>query len=234
MTVSLTEGTVPDKSTSSLEMAAPISAEEAVTAALRRAIREGVLAPGQRLTQAEIAKQLGVSRIPLRDALRRLSADSLVQIDGHKGARVTVLTAEDVTELYEMRILLEAKCMEYAVANLTEEAAGQLSERAIASGVAHLSPSDAFNVRRSFYSELYQHADRPRMRRTILQLRDNVDRYHLLSDREHAHHAHNELAAAIAARDGKKAARVLVEHISESRDDLVQELESADLAAAED
>lgn len=213
-----------DKARTELEMSAPITAEEAVTASLRRAIREGVLVPGQRLTQSDIAAQLGVSRIPLRDALRRLEVESLVQIDGHKGARVTVLTPKDVADIYEMRILLEAICMEHAVNNLTTEAAERAAAAAMGSEDDALSAAEAFNRRRAFYGDLYQHADRPRMRRTIMQLRDNVDRYHLLSDREHAHHAHKELADAILARDGARAAKVLVEHISESRDDLIAEL----------
>ncbi len=60
-----------------------------------------------------------------------------------------------------------------------------------------------------------------------MQLRDNVDRYHLLSDREHAHHAHKELADAIVERDPERAAEVLVQHIAESRDDLIAELDGA-------
>ncbi|NND02674.1 MAG: GntR family transcriptional regulator [Acidimicrobiia bacterium] len=210
--------------TNSLQMAATVTAEEAVTNSLRRAIREGVLVPGQRLTQSELAGQLGVSRIPLRDALRRLEVESLVHIDGHKGARVTVLTPQDVAEIYEMRILLEARCMTYAVDNLTEQAAEELSKAAVGSEDDSLSPGEAFNRRRSFYGDLYHHANRPRMRRTIMQLRDNVDRYHLLSDRAHAHHAHQELADAISQRDGAKAATVLVDHIVEARDDLIAEL----------
>ena len=211
---------------SSLEMTGPVTAEEAVTGALRRAIREGILAPGQRLTQSEIAGQLGVSRIPLRDALRRLEVESLVQIDGHKGARVTVLTADDVAEIYEMRIALEAKCMAYAVANMTEESAQELAVAATASEDDLVTPAEAFKRRRQFYSDLYSQARRPRMRRMIMQLRDNVDRYHLLSDRDHAHHAHKKLADAIATRDSKWAVTVLVEHLAESRDDLISELES--------
>lgn len=207
-----------------IEMASPVTAEEAVTAALRRAIREGRLVPGQRLTQSDIASQLGVSRIPLRDALRRLEVESLVKIDGHKGARVTELTVEDVSEIYEMRILLEAKCMAYAVANMPEAVAERLAQAATASEDDTVTAAEAFNRRRSFYSELYSYANRARMRRMIMQLRDNVDRYHLLSDREHAHHAHRELADAIARRDPDAAASIIVDHISESRDDLIREL----------
>lgn len=201
-----------------------VTAEEAVTAELRTAIREGRLIPGQRLTQSEIAGQLGVSRIPLRDALRRLEVESLVEIDGHRGARVTVLTPDDVAEIYEMRILLEGLCVKYAVANLDEAAAASLADDAVATEGDPLEPREAFQRRRDFYSRLYAHASRPRMARTIMQLRDNVDRYHMLSNRSHAHLAHKQLAAAILARDADLAADVLVEHITESRDDLIAAL----------
>ena len=207
-----------------LERALRVTAEEAVTASLRRAIREGVLVPGERLTQSEIASQLGVSRIPLRDALRRLEAESLVEIDGHKGARVTALTVDDIAELYEMRIVLEGLCMKYAVDNLSVSTAESLALLATASEDDNLEPRAAFNRRREFYDELYRHADRPRMHRTIMQLRDNVDRYHLLRNRDHAHLAHKELSEAIADCDGVRASVVLIDHISEARDDLMAEL----------
>ena len=210
-----------------LKVETPVTAEEAVTATLRRAIREGVLVPGQRLAQSEMASRLGVSRIPLRDALRRLEVEALVEIDGHRGARVTELTPKDIAELYEMRIALEGSCMRYAVDNLTDDAAQSLAVAATASEDDELTASEAFNRRREFYSELYEHADRPRMRRVIMQLRDNVDRYHLLSDRAHAHLAHKQLAEAIADRDGARAAKTLVAHISEARDDLIKDLEAA-------
>ena len=210
-----------------LELAQIVTAEEAVTSALRGAIRDGTLTPGQRLTQAEIAGQLGVSRIPLRDALRRLEVESLVEIDGHRGARVTVLTAADVAEIYEMRIFLEGRCMAYAVENLDADTARDLAAAGVAAESDLLAPKDMFQKRREFYSSLYRHADRPRMHRMIMQLRDNVDRYLLLSNRSHAHLAHKELAGAIADRDPARAAAALVRHITESRDDLIAELEQA-------
>lgn len=209
---------------SQLEKAVPVTAEAAVTAELRRAIREGVLVPGERLTQIEIANQLGVSRIPLRDALRRLEAESLVEIDGHRGARVTALGPDDISEIYEIRIALEGMCMHRAVSNLSEEDAAQMAESATASDDDELTPADAFNLRRDFYHSLYAYAERPRLRRVIMQLRDNVDRYHLLENRDHAHLAHRELATAILDRDAERASKVLIAHISESRDDLIRRI----------
>ena len=148
-----------------LEKAVPITAEAAVTAELRRAIREGVLVPGERLTQIEIANQLGVSRIPLRDALRRLEAESRVGIDGHRGARVTALDTDDIAEIYEIRIVLEGMCMHRSVSNLSEEDAAHMAEAATASDDDELTPAESFKLRRDFDSHLYAHSGRPLRRR---------------------------------------------------------------------
>lgn len=209
----------------SIRMASPRSAEAAVTDALRTAIRQGALPPGQRLAQADLAEQLGVSRIPLRDALRRLETEGVVQIDGRRGAWVTRLGPEDIKEIYEMRLILETRCMQYAVENLDDDDIGRIVELSEEMDRYDLSPVDGFKARRKFYSRLYRCAQRPRMRRTVLQLRDNVDRYHILTDREHSHEAHEELRRLIRERDGKGAADVMRRHLEEARDDLLRMLE---------
>ena len=75
-----------------LHMEPPASISEAVTDTLRSAILDGRLMPGERLPQAQIAEQLGVSRIPLRDALRRLEVEGLIVMDDRRGARVAEIS----------------------------------------------------------------------------------------------------------------------------------------------
>ena len=204
-----------------IQITAPRSAEAAVTDALRAAIRQGVLAPGERLAQAELAEQLGVSRIPLRDALRRLEMEGVVHIDGRRGAWVTRLAAADIEEIYEMRLILETRCVEYAVDALSDADVEVYIARSEEMDRLDVNPLDGYTVRRSFYSELYRCAKRPRMRSMVLQLRDNVDRYHILSDRAHSHVAHEELRGRIRARDGAGGAAIMRSHLEESRDDLL-------------
>src|SRR5258708_12520867 len=80
------------------------SIEEVVTTALRDAILSGELRPGERLLQEQLADQLRVSRIPLRDALRRLEAEGLVRIGPRRRPEVPSLTPPDVLQTYEGRI----------------------------------------------------------------------------------------------------------------------------------
>lgn len=199
----------------------PISAEDAVTAALRDAILSGRLSPGDRLTQAELAKQLGVSRIPLRDALRRLEEEALVKIDGRRGAWVTALTIRDVSEIYELRIMLETRCVQHAVENLNDEEAKRLLELSEHMDSSERNAVEGRAARRQFYDQLYSQANRPRMRRLILQLRDNVGRYHLIQNTDHSHEAHSTLRQCIRIGDAEGAVAAVTLHLEEARDDLL-------------
>lgn len=207
-------------------MVSPRSVEESVTEALRDAILRGELKPGHRLAQVELSEELGVSRIPLRDALRRLEAEGLVEIDGRRGARVSSLSAGDVEEIYAMRKLLEAECARRAVGRLTDEQANRLVKLSEEMDRTADDPDKGAASRKTFYSELYALADRPRMRATILQLRALVQRYHLLTDSSGHPHAHDDLRACISNRDGDRAAKVIGEHLEAACQDLVESLDS--------
>lgn len=197
------------------------TAEEAVTAALRQAILRGVLRPGERLRQELLAAELGVSRIPLRDAFRRLSAEGLIHIDGRRGARVTSLSVDEVTELYELRRLLELHCLRLAIRRLSDEGAAGLLEMA-----THLDPAAGHRAEgaisaRGFYTELYRWSGRPRMARTIIGLRHELNRYHALLDVRLHPEIHGRICEAIRTRDPEAAARAMRDHLRRSRDNLV-------------
>lgn len=198
------------------------SAEETATAALRVAILRGILPPGERLRQEDLAGQLGVSRIPLRDAFRRLEAEGLVRIDGRRGARVASLTADDVAEIYELRLMLEVHCIRLAIRNLTDQDAARLLEMSEHMDRVATRDDEGRLSRRAFYAELYRHSGRPRMADLILRLRDDVHRYHILKNSGESLSAHAQLRDAISTRDGERAARIMRQHLRMARDDLVE------------
>ena len=168
------------------------SAEEAVTDALRIAIHKGNLKPGQKLSQADLADQLGVSRIPLRDALRRLEAEGLIKMDGRRGTWVSALSIDAIKENYELRIMMEERCARHAVENMSDNDMLRLLALFDKMDEAETAQeSNGFSARREFYSEFYKCANRPMMRRQILMLRDNVGRYHRFKDHAHAHEDHS-------------------------------------------
>jgi len=197
------------------------SVEEATTIALRVAIRRGVLPPGLRLRQEDLAEQLGVSRIPLRDAFRRLEAEGLVEIEGRRGARVRSLSADDVAEIYEMLIMIETHLMRLAVRNLDDAAVGRLLQLSEHMDAVPQDDEAGRLSRKAFYSELYRHSGRPRIRNLVLQLRDDVHRYHVLKNLGASLHAHAKLRECIQQRDAEGAAAEMRRHLRMSRDDLV-------------
>jgi DNA-binding GntR family transcriptional regulator len=201
-----------------------VTAEETTTSALRRAILEGVLAPGERLRQEVLAAELGVSRIPLRDAFRRLEAEGLISIDGRRGARVASLSIDDVAELYELRRMLEVHCIRLAIRNLTDEGAATLIEHGERMDIhaGHELPGGV--SRRGFYAELYGWSGRKRMVSLILQLRHELNRYHALKNVPLSPEVHVRVREAIRARDPEQAARVMRDHLRTSRDELLFEL----------
>ena len=84
-------------------------AKPSIADVLREAIRQGLLAPGQPLIQASIAEGMGVSRIPVREALHALAAEGLVTFSDDGGARVTELSPREVDEVWTLRALLESE-----------------------------------------------------------------------------------------------------------------------------
>lgn len=203
-----------------------------VTQALRRAIERGELLPGEELGQAELAGELGVSRIPLRDAFRRLASEGLIELDGRRTARVAALSIDDIAEIYEMRILLETACIRHAVAQMGAEDVDRILDLSRRMDEASDDPVAGRAVRLDFYAELYALAGRPRMRDAIVRLRAQVDRYHVLNpggadSGPGTGHAHTALREAIRDRDPDRAAEVLAAHLAEARDDLVRTMREA-------
>lgn len=199
--------------------------EELVTTALRDAILSGELRPGDRLLQEPLAEQLRVSRIPLRDALRRLEAEGLVRIGPRRGAEVSSLTPADVKEIYAIRIALEPELVRDAITALTPADIATLVDMSEHMDDRIDDPGAGRRARRSFYSELYRHAGRPRTHRLILALRDDVQRYHVMHDQSEARHAHAELRESIRTRDPERGARLLRDHLRHACDDLVEVLQ---------
>ncbi|HEX5459954.1 MAG TPA: GntR family transcriptional regulator [Steroidobacteraceae bacterium] len=90
-----------------------------IAAELRSDLMAGGLPPGAELSQVVLAERFGVSRIPVRDALRILAGEGLVDIQPNRGAKAISLTPREVREIYDLRVLLECDCLRRAAANMT-------------------------------------------------------------------------------------------------------------------
>lgn len=193
------------------------STPDLIADALREAILRGIFQEGQSLRQDEIATQFGVSRIPVREALRLLEAEGLVTFHLNRGATVSVLSPAEVQEICEIRSALEVTAIELAIAKLTEP---DLEKAAVI-----LEASDRVTDAASwaklnweFHATLYAPADRPRLLRMIKTLHTNLDRYVYLymgqmDDVERMQKEHYQLLDACQQKDTKAAVKLLKRHI---------------------
>ncbi len=108
--------------------AASSTASERVASHLRAQILAGELAPGTRIRQEDVAAEFGASRLPVREALRMLAAEGLVELETNKGARVPELDGEELSIVYEMRERLEPLALTSSIPLLTPLAVAQLHE----------------------------------------------------------------------------------------------------------
>ncbi|CAG2129139.1 putative HTH-type transcriptional regulator YdfH [compost metagenome] len=152
--------------------------EALVVPALREAIVEGVLSPGSRLSEVQIAKQLNVSRTPMREAFVQLEREGLVTILPRVGAHVRTVTRRDVEEIYTVRAALECLAVQEAAARITPLGAAQLDDVLTAMRVA-VDAGDAtsyVDALDRFYTIIMAIADNRTLQETHLSLMGPVRR----------------------------------------------------------
>lgn len=199
------------------------TAHEFVRSVLRRAILKGELTGGTRLVQAELAAMLDVSTTPVREALRDLATEGLVQFDPHRGAIVSELSTEDVHDIYRIRMVLEPLAMREAVLKVTDSLLTRL--RALHESMMKAPHSaDWVDRNRVFHMAVYETAASPRLAAIIRNLQDASVMYigAVLKDkpslRERANSDHADILAALEARDVEAAVAALERHLRTSID----------------
>lgn len=141
---------------STAQKPATVSSGEAAYEALLDAIREGRFQPGDRLREEVVGEQLSISRTPVREALRRLEADGIVEHRARIGAVIRKLNHREVVELYEMRVVLERTAAELAAKHGAEPEFDALDELNEAIVQERANPSKAAAINQAFHRGLYQ------------------------------------------------------------------------------
>lgn len=192
---------------------------------IRHDLLAGRLAPGSLLSQSDLATAHGVSRIPVRDALQALAAEKLVTIVPGKGARVLLLTPQELAELYDLRILLEgdliARATPLADAAARSEAEYAFRKSSLEAGRPGWAEGDWL-----FHRTLYQPANRPRQLAMVQELRQGcvlfASGYHGLADQTPRWLAdHAAILGAYVAGRAEQAATLLCAHLAGARDHLL-------------
>ncbi|HXT34391.1 MAG TPA: GntR family transcriptional regulator [Chloroflexota bacterium] len=175
---------------------------------LREAILTGVLPPGQPVRQEEVAARFGLSRSPIREALRQLEGEGLVKLYPNRGAVVVGVTLGELRELVEIRVSLETLAIRLALPLLTDRDLRRLDEIiAEADAMTDEEARQRWGANNwDFHSTLYAPARRPRLFAMIKNLHMHVDRYvrvyfALAHASERAQTDHRGIVAACRNRD---------------------------------
>ncbi len=195
---------------------------------LEEDIITGVYPRGEILTELKLVEQLGVSRTPIREALRRLEQERLIAESG-KGSVVLGITMEDLVDLMEIRERIEGLAAYHATRNLTEEgreALRQISELQD----FYYEKGDVENLRKMddrFHSTIYQLTERPILRDTLIPLHRKSQRYRRISIEDRARLTssigeHKAIFNAIVSGEADKAAECITQHIRHAKESMIE------------
>lgn len=199
---------------------------------VRQRILNGHYKAGSFLRQEAIAQDLGVSRIPVREALALLEAEGFVIREQYRGALIPKLSLQEVKEIYTLRSMLEPYLLEQAIPKLTASVLDKARELVVASrDCTDLNEWGRLNF--LFHKTLYQVAELPLTMLVLDQLLGRADRYlrmqrYLSAEiQKESDQEHQNILELIAAGRGEEAVAALRKHISWNEEDVRQTYESA-------
>jgi DNA-binding GntR family transcriptional regulator len=203
---------------------------DAIAATLRAELMAGILRPGDDLAQVALAERFGVSRIPVRDALRILAGEGLIEMEANRGARAISLARGEVREVYDLRILLECDALRRAAPMLIPATLAEIERIRLKSDLDAGSP-DWAEGDWEFHRALYRPANRPRQLALIESLRRTC-RLHV------AAHAtmparkprwlagHRRIVVHLQRQEAELAVRELHDHLEAAATHLLRRMEA--------
>jgi DNA-binding GntR family transcriptional regulator len=200
---------------------------------VRQLILAGELKPGDRLRIDELARRLGVSAMPVREALHQLTAEGTITLDPYRGFSVSALTAEEAADLYATRAQLEGFAARQAVPRLDPQALTQLRQAAAQMAAAESAhdPARFLEGDRAFHRVLYANLERPILLRHIASLMESSVRYTrahlpLPSAMARALEEHGAILAACERRDAELAELLMRRHTEAAASRIIDWLNS--------
>lgn len=192
--------------------------------AIKKLIIEGDLPEGQPVRQVEIAEKLGLSKIPVREALVRLEAEGLIKITPNVGATVVVHTIDDYLEMLYIRLALECKALELAIPNMVQKDIDQaqsiLDQYAKAS-----TESERSDLNLAFHESIYAPCMRPQLLKMIASVQNQMGKIlrHKISQlagHKRSLQEHQQILDACAKADIKLATKLLTRHLEQTQKEL--------------
>ena len=205
--------------------------QKIVTDHLRKSIISGRLGPGERINQDDIAQQLGVSRMPVREALRILQSEGLIELQPHRSAVVVSLRDVDIEEIFGIRAMLEVGAARLSAPNMDPETIARLRTiHAEMESAIEDNDSDRWLVlNQAFHATLLSRCEWPRLRTLIEAQKNAVLPYQraataLLIRTPRAHQEHSAMLEAAERNDGSSLAFLTEAHLKSTAEELIRYL----------
>ena len=188
---------------------------------LRQAILRGELQPGQRLMEIALAEQLGVSRTPVREAIRMLEQDGLAVMIPRRGAVVSKISGKNLRDVLEVRRALEELAVDLACTRMVEEDFQKLKEanERFSSTLSGNDITKMAEADEAFHDLIYQASDNARLVQLEMQLREQMYRFRIehlkeKSKRYRLVDDHNAIIRGLMNRDSENACAAIRDHIN--------------------
>ena len=195
---------------------------------LREAIINQTLKPGERLMEIQLAEEMGVSRTPVREAIRKLELEGLVVMVPRKGAYVAGISMKDIHEVYELRSALEALAASLAAVRITDEELEEMERQMVreAKETEENNLQGIVSIDTTFHDLLYQAAHNQRLVQFINILQEQLQRFRSATlsrpgRSKYALEEHKKIVEALANKDAKLAAKLATEHIENAENAMI-------------
>lgn len=201
---------------------------------LRDAIITQVLKPGERLMEIQLADEMGVSRTPVREAIRKLELEGLVVMVPRKGAYVAGVSMKDIHEVYEVRSALEMLAVTLAAERITEEELDALERQVLRESEEEKADDGDLDsiiyIDSSFHDIIYQAAHNQRLVQFINILQEQLQRFRAASlskpgGSKTALEEHKKIVEALSERNGDLASKLARDHIENAENAMISQME---------
>lgn len=198
---------------------------------LEKLILNGKFKPGDTLNESKLSQEMGVSRTPIREALRQLEAEGLVKILPHKGAIIQGISKRDIEDIYTIRKFIEGLAVRWAIEKITEYEVEKLKEL-IELTEFYTNRNDMYNLEKldsKFHELIYEASKSNPLKHTLKNFHHYVQRARISSFRtpgraKKALEEHKQILQAIIDRDADKAEQLMYQHVKNASENLLKNL----------
>jgi len=209
---------------------------ELVLEAIREAIINGTLKPRERLMEIQLAEELGVSRTPVREALRKLELEDFIVMLPRKGAYVADISFKDIADVFEIRAALESLAAGLAAERITDEELEELERNLVEKAEAIISNDleKLVEVDTKFHETIYNASRNERLKTIINNLREQIQRFRTTSlaypgRMKQSLAEHRSIVEAIQSRDVQLARHLAQEHIENAENSMIEAIKKGGL-----